>query len=83
MKIPTQEAYRALILAEHGELNAAHPDRYKRFIVSGDDQHTILRRPEFYSKDADGQLINEWTDDFISPRKPKWNDIVEDFVPVP
>ena len=83
LKIPTQEAYRALILAEHGELNAAHPDRYKRFIVSGDDQHTILGRPEFYSKDADGQLINEWTDDFISPRKPKWNDIVEDFVPVP
>jgi hypothetical protein len=83
LKIPTQEAYRALILSEHGALNDAHPDRYKRFIVSGDDQHTILRRPEFYTKEANGELINEWTDDFISPRKPKWKDIVENFVPLP
>lgn len=83
LKIPTQEAYRAVILSEHGALNDAHPNRYKRFIVSGDDQHTILRRPEFYSKDADGELVSEWTGHFISPRKPKWKDIVEDFVPLP
>ncbi|MDH3352103.1 MAG: pectinacetylesterase family protein, partial [Gammaproteobacteria bacterium] len=29
--VPTQEMYRYLIVTEHGLLNAAHPDRYKRF----------------------------------------------------
>lgn len=83
LQIPTQEMYRALILSEHGMLRDAYPDRYKRFIVSGDVQHTILRRPEFYTKTANGELINEWTDNFITPRKPLWVDIVEDFVPAP
>jgi len=80
--VPTQELYRALILSEHGALNAAHPDRYKRFIVSGDDSHTALQSPLFYSQDANGVPLNEWTDDFLVPR-PSWVDIVEDFVPLP
>ncbi len=71
-----------LIPTEHGALNAAHPDRYKRFIVSGDSSHTALQSPLFYGQDADGVLLNEWTDDFVSPR-PFWVDIVEDFVPLP
>jgi hypothetical protein len=83
LKVPTQAQYRELILTEHGALNDAYPDRYKRFIVSGDTQHTVLRRPDFYSKTANGVLINEWTDDFISPRKSFWVDIVEEFVPIP
>lgn len=78
----SQTEYRALILAEHGALNDAHPDRYKRFIVSGDASHTALQSPRFYSFDADGVPLNEWTDDFVSPR-PFWVDIVEDFVPLP
>jgi hypothetical protein len=80
--VPTQELYRALILSEHGALNAAHPDRYKRFIVSGDASHTALQSPLFYSQDANGVPLNEWTDDFLVPR-PSWVDIVEDFVPLP
>lgn len=82
LNIPTQEAYRDLILTEHGALNAEHPDRYKRFIVSGDGSHTALRDDLFYSKVVDGVLLNEWTDDFLIPR-PFWVDIVEDFVPLP
>ncbi len=78
----SQTQYRALILAEHGALNAAFPDRYKRFIVSGDSSHTALQSPQFYSQDADGVPLNEWTDDFLVPR-PFWVDIVEDFVPLP
>jgi hypothetical protein len=78
----SQSQYRALILMEHGALNAAHPDRYKRFIVSGDSSHTALQSPLFYSQDADGVPLNEWTDDFLIPR-PFWVDIVEDFVPLP
>jgi hypothetical protein len=78
----SQSDYRELILTEHGALNAAHPDRYKRFIVSGDVRHTALRDPLFYSQTADGVLLNEWTNDFLIP-KPFWVDIVEDFVPLP
>jgi len=78
----SQTQYRALILAEHGALNAAFPDRYKRFIVSGDSSHTALQSSLFYSQDADGVPLNEWTDDFLVPR-PFWVDIVEDFVPLP
>ncbi len=78
----SQSEYRALILAEHGALNAAHPNRYKRFIVSGDSSHTALQSPLFYGQDADGVPLNEWTDDFLVPR-PFWVDIVEDFVPLP
>ncbi len=77
-----RSVYRDLIEFEHGLLNAAHPDRYKRFIVSGDGSHTALQNPLFYTQDADGVPLNEWTDDFLGPR-PFWVDIVEDFVPGP
>jgi hypothetical protein len=78
----SQTEYRALILETHGALNAAYPDRYKRFIISGDSTHTALQSPRFYDFDADGVPLNEWTNDFISPT-PFWVDIVEDFVPLP
>jgi len=35
--------YRDLILEEHGALNAAHPKRYKRFIVSNDNTHGAVQ----------------------------------------
>ncbi len=72
--------FRDLVVTEHGLLNAAHPDRYKRFIVAGDTSHTALQTPLFYSQDADGVLLNEWTEDFLVPR-PFWVDIVEDAIP--
>ena len=52
----------------------------KRFIVTGDTSHTALQSPLFNLQNADGVPLNEWTDDFISPR-PFWVDIVEDVVP--
>jgi hypothetical protein len=78
----SQTEYRALILTEHGALNDAYPDRYKRFIVSGDASHTALQSPRFYDQTADGVPLNEWTDDFVKMR-PFWSDIVEDFIPLP
>jgi hypothetical protein len=78
----TQEDYRDIIVTEHGLLNEAHPDRYKRFIVSGDGSHTALQSPLFYSQDANGVPLNEWTRDFLVPT-PSWVDIVEDLVPFP
>jgi hypothetical protein len=76
-----QAGFRDLVVTEHGLLNADHPDRYKRFIVAGDTSHTALQTHLFYSQDANGVLLNEWTDDFLIPR-PFWVDIVEDPVPV-
>jgi len=75
-----QPAFRELVVTGHGELNAAYPDRYKRFIVAGDTSHTALQSSLFYSQDADGVLLNEWAGDFLVPT-PFWNDIVEDAVP--
>jgi len=74
--------YRNLILTEHGKLNDAHPNRYKRFIVSGDTSHTALQTPLFYTQEVDGVTLNQWTEDFLVPR-PFWVDLVEDFMPVP
>jgi len=75
--------YRDLIEFEHGVLNGAHPDRYKRFIVSDDTSHTALQTPLFYTQDANDFLLNEWTQVFIRPVPPFWIDIVEDYVPGP
>ncbi|MDH3588045.1 MAG: pectinacetylesterase family protein [Gammaproteobacteria bacterium] len=72
--------FRDLIVTGHGLLNAAHPNRYKRFIVAGDISHTALQTPLFYSQDANGVFLNEWTADFLVPR-PFWMDIVEDAIP--
>lgn len=68
--------FRELIVTKHGELNTAHPDRYKRFIVTGDESHTALQSPLFYSQDANGVFLNLWVEDFLVP-KPMWVDIVE------
>jgi hypothetical protein len=69
--------YRDLILTEHGALNAAHPKRYKRFIVSADDTHGAVQvtaptpnfpfpQPfSFYTQEANGVLLSEWTAEFV------------------
>ena len=80
--VPTQVLYRDLILSVHGALNADHPDRYKRFIVSGDASHTALQTPLFYSQEVDGVVLNDWTEDFLRS-SPGWVDLVEDFIPLP
>jgi len=72
--------FRNLVVTSHGVINDAHPNRYKRFIVAGDTSHTALQSPLFYSQDANGVLLNEWTRDFLVPT-PFWIDIVEDAVP--
>jgi len=71
------EVYRELILDEHGALNDAHPKRYKRFIVSGDDTHGAVQvtaptpnfpfpQPfSFYTREANGVLLSEWTAEFV------------------
>ncbi len=69
--------FRNLIVTEHGLINLAHPDRYKRFIVAGDTSHTALQTPLLYFQDANGVLLDEWTAAFLE-REPAWVDLVED-----
>ena len=84
LAVPTQEAYRAIIVPEHDALNAAHPTRYKSFIRSGDDEHTALGLDTFYLGTANGVPLWEWTRDFVKGQgnSPGWQHIVEDFVPI-
>ncbi len=72
--------FRDLVVTAHGAINAAHPNRYKRFIVAGETSHTALQTPLFSAQDANGVLLNEWTEDFLVPR-PFWIDIVEAAIP--
>lgn len=72
-----------LIVTGHGAINSEHPRRYKRFIVSADISHTALQDEIFYTQDANGVVLNNWTKDFLRGNQTKWVDIVEDFVFVP
>jgi hypothetical protein len=84
LNIPTQEAYRELILAEHGALRDSAPLRYKRFIRSGDDSHTALQSARFYLGEANGVPLWFWTHAFVNhPASVFWIDLVEPFVPLP
>ena len=75
-----QPKFRDIVVTEHGLLNAAHPLRYKRFIVAGDTSHTALQSSRFYTQDANGVFLNDWTRDFLQ-RTVFWTDIVEDAIP--
>jgi hypothetical protein len=97
LQVPTQELYRDLIVTEHSQINAAHRQRYKVFIRSGDDSHTALQTPLFYFGEADGVPLYKWLEDMlrpgtrayrektngIGPRKDAWINIVENLVPLP
>jgi hypothetical protein len=74
-----QQAFRDLIVTEHGLLNAAHPDRYKRFIVADDTSHTALQSILNFQQ-ANGVFLEDWTRDFLRNRD-GWVDIVGDPIP--
>jgi len=102
LSVPTQAQYRDLIVTEHGLIHDAYPDRYKRFIRSGDNSHTALQTPLFYVGEANDVPLHEWVNAFVHDKgkkkkskkkgkkkgkkksnKPRWEDIVEDFEPLP
>ncbi len=95
LNVPTQEAYRALIVEEHGKLNDAFPWRYKRFIRSGDGSHTALQNDLFYVGAANDVPLYRWTEDFqkspietlidriFRKKRSAWRDLVEDFEALP
>lgn len=81
LNIGTQAEYRDLLIAEHDAIHYTFPDRYKRFIRSGDGNHTALQDPTFYLGEADGIPLDAWTADFVVPR-PFWIDLVEEHVSI-
>lgn len=72
-----QPKFRQLVVDGHGEINEEFPKRYRRFIVAGDQSHTALQTSLFYTQDADGLLLNKWTDKFLQKKNKFWIDIVE------
>ena len=80
--VPTQEAYRNLLLNVHSPVNAAYPDRYKTFIRSGSEAHTALGYFGFFLFEANGVPLYQWVYDFVQGN-PGWINIVEEFVPAP
>jgi len=84
LNVPTQAAYRQVLLDGHDPLHEAYPDRYKRFIRSGDDSHTAFGSPIYYLGEIDGVRLHEFAEDFVQRRPgPNWIDLVEDFIPLP
>ncbi len=82
LMVPTQEMYRDIILTEHGAIHDAHPHRYKRFIVSGDDSHTALQSPLFNTQTVNGFPLDQWTRFFVS-FPIFWFDLVAPLEPLP
>lgn len=78
--LANQPLFREIVVTEHGLLNEKYPDRYKRFIVAGDASHTALQTPLFYTQDANGVLLSDWTADFLASA-PGWVDLVEPALP--
>lgn len=95
LRVPTQQLYRELLLSVHGAINAAYPNRYKRFIQSGSTTHTAIQTPLLYVGVANGVPLNLWVTDFLQPplirlisaflqgRLPVWIDAVDEFVEAP
>ena len=72
MRVPTQVAYRELILSVHGALNREFPFRYKRYIESGSDTHTALQTPLLYLAVVNDIPFNTWVTDFTRPLFERW-----------
>ncbi|MGB5323867.1 MAG: pectin acetylesterase-family hydrolase [Pseudomonadales bacterium] len=68
--------FREIVVDTHGMINAQYPDRYKQFIVAGDDSHTALQSELFYVQDALGIFLNDWTKAFLRNKK-GWKNLVE------
>lgn len=79
LSVPTQWDYRTLILEAHGSINDAYPDRYKRFIQSGNTEHTALSSDSFYTRTVLEVPLYVWMTDFLES-KSTWEDVVDEYV---
>lgn len=77
----SQLDYRELVINTHQAVHDAYPDRYRRFIVSGDSSHTALQSDLFYTQQINGVFLSRWTRDFLNQKK-SWWDLVQEFIPL-
>jgi hypothetical protein len=75
LSIGAAPAYRNLLLSVQGPINAAYPDRYKRFIRPS-SVHTAIASTLFYTVTSNGHLLYQWVSDFVNDA-PGWVDTVE------
>lgn len=68
------EAFKQLLLQETDILAQAHPDRYKRFFVTG-ESHTALIGA-FHTAAIDGTTIAQWVGKMIA-RDPGWVELLQ------
>ena len=80
LSIPTQVAFRSLMLTVHDPFVAKYPLRWKRYFRSGTTAHTILGSNLFFTANIGGQFFYQWVDDFAN-EDPGWIDIVEPLIP--
>jgi len=65
LRLATQAEYRELLLSVHDPIQAAFPDRYARFIVSGSEAHAVLPYDAFYQAEIHGTPLYRWMRDFL------------------
>ena len=82
LSIPTQAAYRALLLNTHDPIHAAFPSRHNRYIRSGSGAHTMLGDARYYTTVVNGVRLSDWVGNLVN-QKPGWTDIVQDLIPSP
>ena len=65
--------YANLLMTTHDPINAAFPDRYKRFIRTGATSHTAIGGNLYYTLSVNGISLYQWIADFVND-DPHWVD---------
>jgi Pectinacetylesterase len=65
--------YRNLLLSTHDPINAAYPDRYKRYVRAGATSHTAIGGSLYYTLAVNNIPLYQWITDFVND-DPHWVD---------
>ena len=68
-------SYQDLLLTVTDQVQARHPDRFKRYFPQG-STHTVLLSPEFYTQSIAGVRLLDWTNAFLDDPD-SWRDVIE------
>jgi len=82
LSVPTQAAYRSLLLDTWDPIHAEFPMRMNRYIRSGSGAHTMLGDPRYYTTVVNGTRLSDWVGGFVNQQS-TWIDIVQDLIPSP
>jgi hypothetical protein len=66
--------FESLLRSVTGDVQAQHPDRFKRFFQQG-ELHTVLELPTFYTEELNGITVRDWTAAFLA-NDTAWQDLV-------